>query len=307
MEKDLISVIVPVYNVEKYLEKCVNSIINQTYKNLEIILVDDGATDNSGKMCDEFAKKDSRIKVIHKENGGSADARNSGLDKVTGKYILFVDSDDCLNKKMIEILHNEIIKESRDIVLCEYEKVNENDIEFEKEIETYKILNHTKESIFELYYGMGHKHEKVVVPWGKLYKKELFDGIRYPKGRKGEDELTLYKVFYKANNIVEINAKLYYYLQREGSLSSDWYIKPRHYMVDALEEEIKFFVNKKEERYQVLVVKRLLRELKHNYNFKLKSTKKYGDIFIKYYEKYKNQIMENKKLEEFYIKLKNEI
>lgn len=184
MEKDLISVIVPVYNVEKYLEKCVQSIINQTYENLEIILVDDGATDNSGKICDEFAKKDSRIKVIHKENGGLSDARNFGLDIATGKYISFIDSDDFVNKRLFEILHKEIIKNDYDIAFCDYFKFFENDNVDEEISNSYKILEHTKYSILNLYYDIGHKHEKAVVAWGKLYKSKFFKDIRYPKGKR---------------------------------------------------------------------------------------------------------------------------
>ena len=115
MEKDLISVIIPVYNIEIYIKRCVNSIINQTYKNLEIILVDDGSTDNSGKICDDYEKKDARIKVIHKENGGLSDARNCGIEKSNGKYITTVDGDDFVTEKYVETLYNLIIENSADI------------------------------------------------------------------------------------------------------------------------------------------------------------------------------------------------
>ena len=172
-----------------------------------------------------------------------------------------------------------------------------------KAIVKYKTINHTKYSILELYYDIGHKHEKAVVAWGKLYKAEFFKTIRYPKGKRGEDELTHYKIYNQAEKIVEIKEKLLYYLTRKGSLSSDWYTKPRHYMVEAFEEELDYFVKNNEPEVEYMIVDRLLRELKHNYNFKTKSTEKYGEMFVKYYEKYKSNIKANKSYENFYLKI----
>ena len=124
---DKISVIVPVYNVEKYLDKCVESIVNQTYKNLEIILVDDGSTDSCPEICDEWAKKDNRIKVIHKPNGGLSSARNAGMDSMTGSYIQFVDSDDYIKSNMIEVMYGNIIKGDYDVCVCNYSFIDESD------------------------------------------------------------------------------------------------------------------------------------------------------------------------------------
>ena len=115
---ETISIIIPVYNVEKYLNKCLNSVIEQTYKNIEVILIDDGSTDNSGKICDEYAKNDIRIKIIHQQNGGVSTARNNGLEHATGKYITFVDSDDYIEKEMIETMAKKIMKKNADIVIC---------------------------------------------------------------------------------------------------------------------------------------------------------------------------------------------
>ena len=300
MKEDLISVIVPIYNVEKYLEKCIKSIINQTYKNLEIILVDDGSPDNCGKICDEFAERDKRIKVIHKENGGLSDARNFGLNVASGDYISFVDSDDYINEKMYEILFSEIKKNDSDIVFCDYIKFSEDNIN-NFVPEKYDIIIHDKYSYLNLYYDNGHKHEKAVVAWGKLYKRKLFDNIIYPKGKRGEDELTHYKIFYGTDKIVEVKLKLYYYLVRKDSLSSDWYTKPRHYMVEALIEELEFFKRNKDKKLEIIVATKLLRELKHNYNLKQKSTEKYLSFFKKYFEEYKDDITYNKIIE-FYKK-----
>ena len=137
-----ISVIVPVYNVEQYLERCVDSIINQTYKNLEIILVNDGSTDNSGQLCDELAKKDSRIRVIHKENGGVSEARNFGVKEISGEYVIFIDSDDYINKRMINVLYSQIKLEEADVSVCGVMNVYENNhIPQARNINEYLILN----------------------------------------------------------------------------------------------------------------------------------------------------------------------
>ena len=134
--KPLVSIIVPIYNVEPYLKKCIDSIINQTLTNIEIILVNDGSTDNCGKIIDEYAKKDNRIIALHKENGGQASARNMGLDIASGKYIGFVDSDDLIDKEMYKVLYDEAEKNIADLVICDFKKVNEN----------YKIK---KDSVFQ--------------------------------------------------------------------------------------------------------------------------------------------------------------
>ena len=212
MERDLISVIVPVYNVEKYLEKCVDSIINQTYKNLEIILVDDGATDNSGKMCDEFAKKDSRIKVIHKENGGLSDARNFGLDVATGKYIQFIDSDDYIDEDMLELLYNNIKKYNAEISMCSHYILTEEECTAEgtNTLDIYNRVDILKEVLLD---------EKVrSYAWNKLFLRDLFKEIRFPKGRVFEDVLTIPKIFEKANTVVLDDVSKYYYRQRKGSI-----------------------------------------------------------------------------------------
>lgn len=212
MKEALISIIVPVYNVEKYLEECIESIIHQTYKNLEIILVDDGATDHSGKMCDEFAKKDNRIKVIHKENGGLSDARNAGIEIATGEYIQFVDSDDCLNPKMCEILYEEIKQTNAEISLCSY-YVWTND---EKNTSaTYTREIYTPEQALQEFL----LDQKVkAYAWNKMFKKSLFDTIRFPVKRVFEDQLTIPILFAMASKIALNNIPLYYYRQREGSI-----------------------------------------------------------------------------------------
>ncbi len=212
MREALISVIVPVYNVEKYLEECINSIINQTYKNLEIILVDDGATDNSGKMCDEFAKKDTRIKVIHKENGGLSDARNTGIDIACGEYIQFVDSDDCIENDMIELLYKNAKKYEADISMCSHYILTEEECtpEGNGELNIYDRVQVLKEILLD---------ERVrSYAWNKLFAKELFNEIRFPKGKVFEDILTIPRLFEKSKKVVLDNQPKYYYRQRKGSI-----------------------------------------------------------------------------------------
>lgn len=213
MEKDLISVIVPVYKVEKYLEKCIESIIKQTYTNLQIILVDDGSPDNCGKICDEYAKKDSRIEVIHKINGGLSDARNVGISKAKGRYIGFVDSDDYIKEDMYEILLNLIKKYDADVSICNlYDVIDENECIRNKEngIREYSRLDILKEVLLD-------KNIQSYA-WNKLYEKELFDEIKYPIGKKYEDIGTTFYVFEKCNKIVVTSEPEYYYLKRSDSL-----------------------------------------------------------------------------------------
>ena len=212
--EELISVVVPVYNVKDYLDRCVNSIINQTYKNLEIILVDDGSNDGSEKICDEYEKKYANIKTIYKINGGLSDARNKGIENANGKYILFIDSDDFVNKKMIEILYNNLIQTNSDISVCRpYIFSNE------KEIKEYDISQNL--AIYEgldILKTMYNDYLVTVVAWNKLYKKEIFDNIRYPVGKVIEDSAILHYILTSIKRICYSNLELYYYFQRESSI-----------------------------------------------------------------------------------------
>ena len=215
-----ISIIVPVYNVEKYLDRCINSILKQTYQNLEIILVDDGSNDNSGNMCDKYAQKDSRIRVIHKENGGLSDARNKGIEIATGEYI-GIDNNDA------------------DISICGYTKFSEKDNIIEsKDYKEYVYT--TKEAMRELI-----KQEKFQdYAWNKLYKSKLFSEILYPFGRKMEDIGTTYKLFDASKKIVFCNKTLYYYFKRENSIVNNK--KPSLYIDKyELSKERYLFIKKK--------------------------------------------------------------
>ena len=213
MEEDLISIVIPVYKVEKYLEKCIESVLKQTYTNLQIILVDDGSPDNCGKICDEYAKRDSRIDVIHKVNGGLSEARNVGISKAKGRYIGFVDSDDYIKENMYEILLNLIKKYDADVSICNlYDVIDGNEYIRNKEngIREYSRLDILKEVLLD-------KNIQSYA-WNKLYKKELFDEVKYPIGKKYEDIGTTFYIFEKCNKIVVTSEPEYYYLKRSDSL-----------------------------------------------------------------------------------------
>lgn len=211
--EELISIIVPVYNVEKYLEKCVKSIIKQTYKNIEIILVDDGSKDNSGKICDELEKIDNRIKVIHKENGGLSDARNAGLKIATGKYIGFVDSDDYIKEDMFETLYKLNKENNSDISIVSYYEIYNERVISVRESKELEILNKI-EAIKELL--IDTKIQSYA--WNKLFKKELFNNIEFPTNKNFEDIATTLLLFEKANKIVLLEDPKYYYVRRDDSI-----------------------------------------------------------------------------------------
>ena len=235
-----ISIIVPVYNVEKYLKRCIDSILNQSFTDFELILVDDGSTDNSGEIIDEYAIKDERIKVIHKENGGLSSARNVGIEYSKGNYIAFVDSDDYINKNMYKILYKNAIKYNAEISICNFEYVYENDdVDEEQDIISEKIsVNNNIESLEKLY---SSENIQFIVAWNKLYKKNLFEKIRYDYGKYHEDEFIIHKLLYKCNKSVYCYDKLYYYLQRNGSIMGSSFNVNKLDVLDAMKERMDFF------------------------------------------------------------------
>lgn len=216
-DEGIISVIVPIYNVEPYLNKCIDSIIGQTYKDLEIILVDDGSTDRSGEVCDAYEKADKRVRVIHKQNGGAASARNSGLEIAIGKYIGFVDSDDYVAVDMYEALMN-CLADDVDIVTCGRFFVYPPGIrkpKRKKHCTHKKTKYNTEQAIEELLKGELFSYGV----YEKLYRKELFTDVRFPRGRVSEDLPVTYALFKKCRNVVNIGEAKYYQFRREDSIS----------------------------------------------------------------------------------------
>lgn len=210
----LISVIVPVYKVEDYINKCIDSIINQSYENLEIILINDGSPDRCPQICDEYALKDNRIKVIHKKNGGQSSARNMALDIARGEYIGFVDSDDWILPNMFEKLYLYCINNSVDIAICD---------SYSDEIRDYPIEEGRITILEKSEFMPMILNDKIgSQPWNKLYKRELFENNRFPEGKIVEDMLLFHKICDKANKILITNEKLYvYYLSRSDNTSND--------------------------------------------------------------------------------------
>ena len=241
-----ITVIVPVYNVENYLEKCLDSLINQTYKNLEIIVINDGSTDNSGEICQEYAQKDNRIVYIEKENGGLSDARNVGLDKMTGSYVTFIDSDDWIEQDYIETLYKKIVEYQADISVGNYYSYNEDEETYYFHIygDSYYEKVYDNISIFEnLYESQEMKSFALISAWGKLYKAKLFDYLRFDKGKLGEDGYFNQKMYLSVNKVVYLNKGLYAYRQRSGSITNTWTEKWMHALVDAMSERITLLAN----------------------------------------------------------------
>lgn len=231
-----ISIIVPIYNVEKYLEQCIESILSQTYKTLEIILVDDGTKDSSGIICDEYAKKDSRIKVVHQKNMGLSGARNTGLKIATGEYISFIDSDDFVDNSTFEDMIFSLKKDNSDIVECGTifcneigGYINENTI---NDVRVYK----DKEQIKELL----TTGSITTTSWGKLYKRKLFKNFEFPLGKYHEDTFTTYKLLHFSKKTTVLNKGFYHYRQVNGSIMNSSFKLKHLDSIEATLERSKF-------------------------------------------------------------------
>ena len=213
-ENETISVIIPVYNVEKFLDKCIRSVVEQTYKNLEIILVDDGSPDQCGTICDLWAEKDVRIQVIHKANGGLSDARNAGLDIASGAYIGFVDSDDYIHPEMYQRLYEKLKKYDAELAICGYYRVDENSDTIIGNVNMpSEGLIDKKEAIMNICCK-----GSFIVVWNKLYKRELFNDLRFTYGKIAEDLFIMYQLFHKCERIFTVSENYYYYVQSSNSI-----------------------------------------------------------------------------------------
>ena len=239
-EDELISIVVPVYNVENYLKKCISSILEQTYKKFELILVDDGSTDDSGKICDEIKKMDNRIEVIHKKNGGLSDARNAGIDIARGKYITFIDSDDYIEIDYIEYLYNLIKMNNAMISVCAYYVITENGYK----INSAKGYGSEVLNKIDAYKRMLNEEGFSVSAWAKMYLKSLFDDIRYPFGRLNEDNGTTYKLIDQVEKIAFGADPKYYYLKRTGSIMLSGFKLKKMDMIVLTDEMCDFLDNK---------------------------------------------------------------
>lgn len=213
-----ISVVIPVYNVEKYLSECLDSVINQTYKDLQIILVDDGSTDFSGKICDVYAEKDNRITVVHQKNAGAGAAKNTGLELIDGDYFSIIDSDDYIELDMYEKMVNSLEKYNADIVQCLFRNVYVND-SFDRK---YKIKGNYPKVLTSKRFLKEYLYDwKYAIFWNKLFKSSLLKEIRFPVGRKIDDEFFTYKLVCNAKKVVNIDNILYNYRMRKTSVMNE--------------------------------------------------------------------------------------
>lgn len=278
--EELLSVIVPVYNVESYLGRCINSIIRQDYHNIEVLLIDDGSTDLSGELAETLAQTDSRILVFHKENGGLSDARNYGINKAKGKYITFIDSDDWISRDFLSTLYYNLIDNKADVSGCVFKRTSKYD---ESEQDDRKEKLEVWSSVEALRKLLRQESEFTTSACALLYKKECFNNIRYPKGKYFEDLGTTYKIISQANRIVHTNRCLYHYFMRADSIANTDF-KPEYMDEYYFAEEIIHFIT---DYYPDLLIdaqSRLVGVCFHLYMMisKEKQTeyKKYRDILI---------------------------
>ena len=293
--KDKVSVIVPCFNTEKYIEECVKSIVSQTYKNLEIILVDDGSTDKTSELVDGLKKTDDRIVVVHQKNAGLSAARNTGLKKANGKYVAFIDSDDCVAKNYIERLLAAATETKSDIVACAYVKFSETSPKTSliRGVKTMTTL--TGFEAFKDY--LTTKNIGFSMSCNKLYNIELFKDVKFPEGRLHEDEYTTYKLYYQANRLTVIPDGLYFYRMRENSITKSDLDEPR--LIDILDqiEDVKAFVKKNDIKdvsdylsaYEINVKNFMLKRIVDE---KIKTEKK--DELIDFLKSKKSEIYHNK-------------
>ena len=232
MENPLISVIVPVYKVEKYLHNCINSILNQSYSNWELILVNDGSPDRCPQICDEFATQDKRIRVIHKENGGVSSARNAALDICKGEYISFLDSDDFWHHNYLSNLLTLALVHSADIVQCGL--IRGTGLTFPPLADKNIVEILDNHSVFIKGYA------KIIV-CAKLYRRSVLEGLRMPQGKFFEDDFTTWKWYYNSKKIVATSEKLYYYTDNQQSTMANHSATPRLDFIEAYDERIAFF------------------------------------------------------------------
>lgn len=221
MEEGLISILIPAYNAEKYIGDAIQSVLNQTYGNFELVILDDGSTDKTLGIVQEYQKMDSRIRVYSIENGGLSHARNELVSLAKGEYIAFLDADDRLDERFVEITYKKAMEEEADVVICQYSK-------YDLEKGVYRFFNAEqeqacfdfKEAYGKMYKSANNMNRLLVVAWAKLVKASLYENIYYPNGKAFEDSYTTYKLMMKANKIVSISDKLYIYSVTPGSLSS---------------------------------------------------------------------------------------
>lgn len=295
MEKPLISVIVPAYNVEKFIGKCIDSILRQSFKDFEVLLIDDGAKDSTPEICDACAKKDSRIKVYHKENGGLSDARNYGIDRMQGKYVTFIDSDDYVDSGYFEYLYGLITQEEDiQIAICGKKSVREDE-NASPDPETFHEIITGERAVQKMLCGHGSGHSA----WGKLYSANLWKTVRYPKGKIYEDYATTYRVMALVDKAAWGNAAMYFYVQHIESIMHQKCSRRSISLVDIADEETEFIVKKWPALKQEALARKVTSELKCLQNILNAKNEEFDDYKQKIVEdvrRHKGELLASKKV-----------
>lgn len=258
-KKPNISVVIPMYNAGRYVEKCLESIINQTYQDIEVIIVNDGSTDNSKEICEKYVQKDNRITLINTENRGAGSARNTGLEKAQGEYISFIDSDDYICNDYFERLYNMLQLSKADIAIGRYQRISEHEtMQF---VNSGEIKERTsREELLELYGEDEDRYINAVLVTNKLFRRSLFgDDIRYPIRRLIDDEFIIYKLIDKSNKIVYTDDVMYAYVQSDSSVMRTNFKEQRVYdTIDVYDEVYSFFKEKADEELNRKIMIRYL-------------------------------------------------
>lgn len=291
----MISIIVPVYNIEKYIEKCIRSILNQSFKKIEVILVDDGSTDGSLAICQQYSRLDERIKVITKENGGLSSARNEGIKQSTGEYIAFIDGDDFVHPQYIEKLYNTLSSFDADMSVCGIEIVDENGKITDK-LSTGAIYKpycpFTREKLSPIEVERRYYTEEngfiFVVAWNKLYKRQIFENLLYDEGKIYEDEYLFSTLLRKCREISFVTDKLYFYVQRNNGITSKSKQRDKfQYISEIFYRRISIYENEQNQELITRACEKFLRQIITYYYFLNKEEKsKAKDIYYKIIKQY---------------------
>lgn len=298
--EELISVVVPIYHVEAYLARCVESLLHQTYTNLEIILVDDGGDDKCPEICDAYAKKDDRIKVIHKKNGGLSDARNAGTKEANGAYLAYVDSDDYIQPDTYEKMMAALKREQADIAVCNYEAVTDDGRSITEKNEQMDIEDRVysaKEAISHL---CGPTYHYWVTAWNRLYKAEIAKQVSFPVGKIHEDEFTAHLFYEKAQKIVGISEPLYKYVIRENSIMTKKYSVKNLVYVEALNNRIEYCMSHDLEEIGMAFLRWMSRYLMNVYDkldLKDQTVRKTYDGYVQMYLNLYHSVKEKHKID----------
>lgn len=260
----LVSIIIPIYNIERYLDRCIASVANQTHKDLQIILVDDGSTDQSAEICDTWAIKDSRITVIHQENGGVSIARNRGLDAANGEYVLWVDSDDYIAPETVSKMLHVLEHSDVDMVICDFEKGTDDAFIFPGCEAHCEVID--KITALNRIYVDSYSALRYAAPWLKLAKRTLYQDIRYPDGKIFEDIYTTHKLLYRCERIAVLDAPMFYYFQRPGSIMNTSFNMKKLDYLQALVERVQFFKDHALEELERIAYDELLHALIWEYS-----------------------------------------